>query len=94
MELTNKLAERVSEMLTRGAEQPTIERICELMVTSGVLDDKRVRQFLAVAEFYDRYEGKTRSLVEELSVKYEVSCVLLYKLIRIRRFKIQICKTQ
>lgn len=67
----------------------TIENVASYLVDSKLLNKKRLSQFLAMREFYDKYNEQSKaSLVKTLAVKYEISERTMWDLVHVRRFSI------
>jgi hypothetical protein len=85
MELSQVLASKVSDSL-QGKEL-TIENVCKLLLESKCLEEKRVRQYLAISEFFERYADQTKTqLIKDVSHKYKISESSLYYLLDEKRF--------
>lgn len=70
-------AARLAEIL-QAQPEITPEKLAETLLKTGIVSERRLRQYCAVCEFYKRYESKQKNnLLSELSVKYDVSERLL-----------------
>jgi hypothetical protein len=67
----------------------TIENIASYLIDSNLLEDKRLKQYLAVKEFFEQYNDQSRaSLIHQLSAKYDVSVRTMWDLVHKRRFNV------
>jgi hypothetical protein len=84
-EFARRLAERIEQM-----DIITPETLSEMLISSGILSERRVMQYCAICEFYDVIGQKTKTqTIKELSVKYSVSERVLIELTgRERRFSV------
>ena len=82
-EFARRLAERIEQM-----QDITAESLSEMLISSGILSERRVMQYCAICEFYDVIGQKTKTqTIKELSAKYNISERILVELTgRERRF--------
>jgi len=86
-----KLKEELTEALCDALQGKylTVENIASYLVDSKLLDKKRLAQYLAIREFYDKYNDQPKaSLVHKLSAKYNISVRTMWDLVHLRRFRI------
>ena len=75
-EFARRLAERIEQM-----QDITAESLSEMLISSGILSERRVVQYCAICEFYDSIGQKTKTqTIKELSAKYSVSERVLIEL--------------
>lgn len=62
----------VKAIISSDAE--TLQEVSEFLISSGLVQVTRLRQFLAVRDFYSRYQSiKKCELIMELAALYNVS---------------------
>lgn len=87
----SKLAKELTEALCDALQGKylTVENIAEYLITSNLLDKSRLHQYLAVREFYEKYDDQTKtSLIHQLSAKYDISVRQMWEIVHKRRFSI------
>ena len=85
--LKNELTEALCHALE--GKYPTLSNVAEYLISSNLVDPKRLNQYLAVKEFYEKYhEQKKKTLIHQLSAKYDVSVRTMWDLVHKRRFSI------
>lgn len=68
----------------------TIREMASMLYDTGLIEEQRLRQYLAVVEFHDKIakaESKA-GLIETLAVKYEISERCIYDLLKNKRFNL------
>ena len=87
-DLKKALTEALCEVLQ--GKYLTVENIADYLLSSNLIHEQRARQFLAIKEFYDRYdEDKKTILINQISAKWGVSERTMWSLAhKKRRFKI------
>ena len=68
----------------------TIRQMASMLYNTGLIEEQRLKQYLAVVEFHDRIakaESKA-GLIETLAVKYEISERCIYDLLKSKRFNL------
>lgn len=89
--MQDKLKQELTEALCDALQGKylTVENIAEYLVDSKLLEPSRLRQYLAVKEFFENYNEQTKtSLVHQLSAKYDISVRVMWQLVHKRRFSI------
>ncbi len=78
-QITKNLATALAETLLTKAFTP--ESLADFLISSGLVSERRARQYCAVREFYRLYSAQKKcDLIEQMSHKYDVSSRLLKSL--------------
>ena len=91
MQMKDKIKEELTTALCDALQGRylTVENIAAYLVDSNLLEDTRLKQYLAVKEYFDNYNEQTKtSLVHQLAAKYNISVRVMWDLVHKRRFKI------